>query len=289
MNYLVMECHRSYAVVLDNDGRFLKVANLGYEVGQKVDTIVEAETPSNVTPIHLNRHVKQVLVAVAGLLVFFLGSWPFFFQSFGTVQLQINPHVEISVNRLDYVIDLEGLNADGEELIDGVSIFGKKVKEVSHELTELAIDKGYLSEGGQISLTVSGKNDDWRVRTEDQLRHDLMADFENQFTIIIKSNNESAEPDSSTSESEIIHEIEIPSPPPVSAQPKPFEDDSDYDDTDYDDSLYGDSLYEFDDDSNYNDTDDDDLGESDYTDGDSVYDDSDYDVSDYNDSDYDDD
>ena len=36
MNYLVMECHTSYAVLLDEDGRFVKSANLNYEIGQTV-------------------------------------------------------------------------------------------------------------------------------------------------------------------------------------------------------------------------------------------------------------
>ena len=30
MKYLVMECHPAYAVVLDEEGRFLKVSNLNY-------------------------------------------------------------------------------------------------------------------------------------------------------------------------------------------------------------------------------------------------------------------
>ena len=34
MKYLVMECGLSYAVVLDQEGRFLKVANLNYQIGQ---------------------------------------------------------------------------------------------------------------------------------------------------------------------------------------------------------------------------------------------------------------
>ena len=37
MEYLVMECGLSYAVVLDQEGRFIKVPNLGYEVGQTLD------------------------------------------------------------------------------------------------------------------------------------------------------------------------------------------------------------------------------------------------------------
>ena len=36
MNYLVMETKRSYAVLLDQEGRFLKAANLHYQVGQTV-------------------------------------------------------------------------------------------------------------------------------------------------------------------------------------------------------------------------------------------------------------
>ena len=41
MNYLVMECHSGYAVVLAENGRFLKVANINYEVGQKVPYVLE--------------------------------------------------------------------------------------------------------------------------------------------------------------------------------------------------------------------------------------------------------
>ena len=36
MNYMVMECHPSYAVLLDEEGRFLKAANLHYKTGQIV-------------------------------------------------------------------------------------------------------------------------------------------------------------------------------------------------------------------------------------------------------------
>ena len=36
MSYLVMECHPGYVVLLDEEGRFLKAANLRYETGQTV-------------------------------------------------------------------------------------------------------------------------------------------------------------------------------------------------------------------------------------------------------------
>ena len=40
MSYLIMECAASYAVALDEEGRFVRVPNLGYEVGQEVDDVV---------------------------------------------------------------------------------------------------------------------------------------------------------------------------------------------------------------------------------------------------------
>ena len=40
MKYLVMECGLSYAVVLDQDGRILKVPNLGYTVGQTLEDVL---------------------------------------------------------------------------------------------------------------------------------------------------------------------------------------------------------------------------------------------------------
>ena len=45
MKYMVMECHPGYAVVLDEEGHFRKVANLQYETGQIVTDIIEMQLP----------------------------------------------------------------------------------------------------------------------------------------------------------------------------------------------------------------------------------------------------
>ena len=56
MEYLVMECGLSYAVVLDSNGRFLQVPNLGYAVGEtRTDIVVFEEKPA-VKPVR-----KQLL------------------------------------------------------------------------------------------------------------------------------------------------------------------------------------------------------------------------------------
>ena len=50
MSYLVIEAHPSYTVLLDEEGRFFKAANLRYEVGQTVyDPVLMKDSPEKTT------------------------------------------------------------------------------------------------------------------------------------------------------------------------------------------------------------------------------------------------
>lgn len=46
MNYLVMECHEAYAILMDEESRFFHAANLHYTVGQTVTSpiLMQQET-----------------------------------------------------------------------------------------------------------------------------------------------------------------------------------------------------------------------------------------------------
>ena len=170
MKYLVMECGLSYAIVLDEDGRFLKVPNLDYEVGQIVENIVQfPETETIEKRSFLKRNIRRLTAAAACFCLVVIGSQQVLFSTYGTVRMQINPDVLLSVNRMDYVTDIDGLNADGEDLIEGYRSFGKKVDIVSDELSVLAMEKGYLDENGQIRFTVESEHEEWKRTTEELL------------------------------------------------------------------------------------------------------------------------
>ena len=171
MKYLVMECGLGYAIVLDDKGRFLRVPNLGYEIGQTVENVIlfpeaEAEKPQR---SFFQRNISRLTAAAACLCLVVIGSHQFLFSTYGTVRMQINPDVMLSVNRLDYVTDIDGLNEDGEDLIDDYHSFGKKVDIVSDELSALAMEKGYLTEDGQIRFTVESEHEGWKQATEEML------------------------------------------------------------------------------------------------------------------------
>ena len=54
MKYMVMECHTGYAVLLDEEGRFWKAADLHYEVGQTVENpvLMKQAAALRQTPYH---------------------------------------------------------------------------------------------------------------------------------------------------------------------------------------------------------------------------------------------
>ena len=119
MKYLVMETHPAYAVVLDERGRFLKAANLHYQVGETVEDVVELRLPPARRRLRPAWGAVGALAAAACLCLGFFGYWQPNFVPYGTLRIQINPDVELSVSKTDRVLDLRGLNADGEALLEG--------------------------------------------------------------------------------------------------------------------------------------------------------------------------
>ena len=243
MEYLVMECGLSYAVVLDQDGRILKVPNLGYTVGQSLkDVVLLPERPVRQQVLH--KRIARWSALAACLCLLLLGSWVW--QSpIGTVRMQINPDVQMSVNRFDRVVALEGLNEDGTALIDGYRAYGQEMKTVSDELADRAMELGYLSAGGQITLTVDSEKGDWKTAAEELLLLELEVHFEQRVTVTVDGRQPPAG-------QEPTEEIIIPSQP----EEDPNKDDTD---DDFDDDTQENGSHE--DDDQDDDSEDDDGGD----------------------------
>lgn len=192
MSYLVMECKRAYAIVLDSDGKFLRVANLGYEAGQTVAEVFEEKLKEQ-TAGKTRRRITHFLAAAACLAVLAFGTDQFLLMPYGTVRIQINPDIMISMNRFHYVVNLEGINSDGGTLIQDYKYWGKKAITVSEELTDLAKEMGYLEKGGEITLTVTGPAEKWKTTTEEKIVTELQHHCSGNAHVKSSSKEESGE------------------------------------------------------------------------------------------------
>ena len=252
MNYLVMEVHPAYAVVLDEEGRFLKAANLRYQVGDTVRDIVELRRLKEKRPA-LWKPLSGVAGLAACLCIVFFGYYQPNFTPYGTLRIQINPDVEMTVSRTDRVLDLEGLNADGQILIEGYDYGGKDREDVTEELVERAIGLGYLSDGETVSITVTSSDADWQIREEREAREDLEERYGE--TIVIQIGPADEEPVTEVVIPVTPPEPEpTPEPPPEQVDPPAAPDDTDdrpdsggatgYQDTDYGPDADGITDYE---------------------------------------------
>ena len=183
MTYLVMECHPAYAIVLDQAGRIIKVANMGYEVGQKVDDVIEQQHRPALFRMRL---ASMVAAACLCLAVLGGGGYGACFIPYGTVHLKINPDVLMSVSYMDRVVGLEGLNEDGNRLIGQVSYKGKHAEDVTRLLVERAVDMGYLAEGGTVMVKADGGSIRWKQKREDDIGTGLRRQFEGRMQVEIK-------------------------------------------------------------------------------------------------------
>ena len=280
MKYLVMETHPAYAVLLDESGRFLKAANLHYQVGDTVQDIIELRPPQT-----RRRSFGRPLAGIAGLAaclcLAFFGYYQPNFMAYGTLRIQINPDVEMTVSRTERVLGLTGLNEDGQDLIAGYSYQGKTRETATDELVERAIEMGYLSDGDTISITVRSSDTQWQAREEEQIQTQLEERYGETIVIQLSAGDAAdQQPDPGQEQTEVVVPVapQVPASGGSSGQSSGTGTGAAHDDTDYGPNADGVTDY-----------DDTDYGPN--ADGITDYDDTDYGpnadgVTDYTDTDY---
>lgn len=168
MNYIVMETFESYAVLLSEDGQFVKVANFHYEVGETVKNPVILRDYSRTEEAEVKRFMPKkllifssVIAAVALLFLFFLGIGSRYQQPIAdaSIYMAINPEVRMDLNQEGDVIGVEGLNPDGLQLIENYELTNANRLMVIQDLIDRAIRKGYLAEGGHLDFTIDATDD----------------------------------------------------------------------------------------------------------------------------------
>ena len=235
MTYLVMESATSYAVLLDENGRFVKSANLGYEIGDTVtNPVLMLDTPLekiNGRSKVMNRVIATVVaIAAMVLLVFGVNYYQQSVTPYSSIFMAINPEVEMVLNKSGDVIDMNGINADGRTLLEKYKQTSKDKSVIANEIVNRAIEMGYLADGGRVSIAIDTPDQ----ALFEQYGAELRRVFESRDSItfsITDMDNRNQEPED-TPAPEIEAEVE----PEVEAVPE--------DDSGYDESSYGEPVVE---------------------------------------------
>ena len=171
MKYIVMECHKGYAVLMDEDSVFVTAANLGYEVGQTVTEPVLMENSSTTEVRRKNRIVMSLAAAAACLVVMCGAGYHYYsvnYKTHSTVIISSNAGVKMYLNKKDKVIKLESVSPEGEAILSDYSGKGKDKSDAINEIIEIGKSKGYLNDGDTVSVYIPD-SDSLRKEIEDEL------------------------------------------------------------------------------------------------------------------------
>ena len=104
--------------------------------------------------------------ACAACLLLTVGSLWLYLTPAAYISVDVNPSVELTVNRFDRVISLKGLNDDGAALAAGLNVRFLEYTEALEQVLDSDTIAGLLSQAETVSITVAGADE---ARTAEML------------------------------------------------------------------------------------------------------------------------
>lgn len=107
---------------------------------------VSAASDNKKIPAGLRKYITAcavLLFLIGGMSVFREGGAA---ETYAVVGLDVNPSIEIAIDRDEHVISADALNNDGKAVLDGMSLKGTDIKVACNAVIGSMLAKGYLSD-----------------------------------------------------------------------------------------------------------------------------------------------
>lgn len=154
---VVLEKHNHFMIVMTNDGQFVK-AKLDDEVDVGQETSYYPIRAKNWLGIWKEKHFLPA-IAAAVMLIFLLPVLQLFSDErvYGFVTVDINPSIELQLNKDYEVIGAKGYNEDGEKMVLQLEekVLGQPLNVVVDQLITKGNELGYLSNERDIYISSS--------------------------------------------------------------------------------------------------------------------------------------
>ena len=130
--------------------------NIRAEEQLKKDTLkfIQAEAGKR---RHINRRRTPLAACASLFLIFIVGllSYNLYFTESAYIDIDVNPSIELTVNRLDRVIGVYAYNEDGKTILGSLNLKHKKYSEAVSAIVSEMEQEGYLVNNGLISATLT--------------------------------------------------------------------------------------------------------------------------------------
>ena len=162
MKAVILEKRLFSSAALTEDGDVIKV----YKKANVGETIEIAEKTNNYSVLRLATAFSLVLLLSAGII----GYNTVTLKAYSYVSIDVNPSIELTLNRLNKVIDVSALDEEAETIVNQMlenNIKGSNYEEAL-KITENSLkDNGYLKDEDYLLINIASDNDDNKEKLED--------------------------------------------------------------------------------------------------------------------------
>jgi len=116
-------------------------------------------------PTYIHRRIPVIRIVMASFALLFISIFSFIaYQSYYTVvslfTVDINPSIEVGLNRYDKVIEINPINSDGLVLIDNLNKTSGNLDDVLDDVIDTSLELGFITSSSQAVLVgVSSTNE----------------------------------------------------------------------------------------------------------------------------------
>ncbi|WML43481.1 anti-sigma factor domain-containing protein [Neobacillus sp. PS3-40] len=156
---ILIEINDAHLTLLTPSGEFLHAKNLNqsYTIGEELFFYPIQEPKKNSTYILSNLFRIKPLPAFLVAFLLFLGTFIPMYQTnkaYAYMSIDVNPSIELGVNKSMKVVNLTAYNLDGKKIISHIDDWKKeKVSQVAHSILNEMKKQGYLKENHVIIIS----------------------------------------------------------------------------------------------------------------------------------------
>ncbi|MCM3616750.1 anti-sigma factor domain-containing protein [Sutcliffiella horikoshii] len=167
---IVLEVHDEHVTILTPEGEFLKSrkqkgqVDLGEEIVFFPLHRAEMKRKGKIGSIF---RAKWAVISVLTAIILAFSLYPKYAsnQVYAYVSVDVNPSIELGINKDMKVISMDAYNKEGKDIIKQLEGWeNKDLTSVSSQIFEIFRDNGYLSENSEVliaSVLMNQKNDGW--------------------------------------------------------------------------------------------------------------------------------
>lgn len=182
MKGIIVEKEKKHFIVITKEGRFTRVRGKdGYSIGDEyeagIDFLRGFQLFSNTNRgsfagfnLGINKRMATAFATVA--LVFGISTVAYaYIAPYDYVSIDVNPSVELVINRFNRVTKVESFNEDGTKILNELSLKNKTSQEAMELVIKEVEQQGFFKEelNNELMITVSAKDEEKARKMEIEL------------------------------------------------------------------------------------------------------------------------